>query len=360
MTSKSRNIMYTERCDHLPQGGIPALKQRVKAICGDEDLCAIKVEKDTCEDAFHRLLPKTPAPHVHVGFSFKNARSLNSITKLLNTSPHNITKWDSRVANMWAYLLNHLTTGALSKTHTTKIKDVYANFDIEAVVLRNQSIINKTLSQDERTIQAYSSKLITYDELIAKLNPLSVLKNHRKIAKIRFLLSKQRHDTYLNEMHGKSIQTLLFDGFYADKIKLARTYAELLGCDGFRVLTSQNGFLSTYEGEEAVVVELPSPDYFDYARNRPMTDLFLNEIIQHPEILDRDSKFHNRQIFLNFKLVIFIVTPHWDQWGDKIFATFNANDANLETDADYAEFIKQIQSNKKADPSKQQGQPNNN
>lgn len=325
MTRKStysRAFMYTQQIDRLPDG-IPGLITRCKKIQRENKglQIAIAGHSLTVNDKYHTASLHNPAPHVHVGLHFPNAHSLHSVAKLFDDNTQQVTKWDTRYYNLWAYL-DHLTTGAKFKEQFKLGSNIiYSNFDFDDQIKQNAKRVQNNLTADEKLIQDFACGTLAYNDLLVEIDPYSLLKNYRKIQRYRQILDEQRHQDYLADFEGNSIATVLLAGERADKITIAQQLAQSRGFKDPAILTPSDGYFSNYNGEPAVIVEVPDPDYFSRASNRRIREALIDGIIYHPDLLDRQYNVRKRTVYLNLKLVIFVCDTsirHY-RWSDDYY-----------------------------------------
>ncbi len=122
-SKKSRNYMYTQQVEHLPNHMTPEdVYNLVDTKLKPKRWAGILHDHDMKDDNV------TPAEdNIHVMMQFENARSVNQIAQELGDSPQYIEIWKGDVNNGFAYLV-HATDGARHK-YQYSYSEVKANFD---------------------------------------------------------------------------------------------------------------------------------------------------------------------------------------------------------------------------------------
>ena len=131
---KSKNMMYEQQLVHLPaktQENLIDLIGKLKP----KRYALILHDKDVNEKG------QSEEPHIHVMLSFDNARSINSVAKLLGDKAQYIEVWKGDSNNGYAYLI-HATDNARTK-YQYDISEVTANFDYPALMEKVTAEVKK-------------------------------------------------------------------------------------------------------------------------------------------------------------------------------------------------------------------------
>ena len=118
---KSRTMMYTQQIAHFPLKEVRKLEERIKLKIKPLKYAIITHDKDVDENG------NAAEEHIHVVLTFKNARSVKNIARLLSDKPQYLEVWDGREENAFAYLV-HQTEKSKTKYQYAPT-EVIANFD---------------------------------------------------------------------------------------------------------------------------------------------------------------------------------------------------------------------------------------
>lgn len=105
-----RHMMYEQQLAHLPAhiDSMDKLIDFIEKNLKPEKYAAILHDKDMDEKG------QPAEPHIHAMLSFENARSINSVAKILGDKPQYIEAWKGEAKNGYAYLI-HATDRARTK-----------------------------------------------------------------------------------------------------------------------------------------------------------------------------------------------------------------------------------------------------
>lgn len=122
---KSYHMMYVQQMKHLPAGNVDNLIKLVETRLNPKEYGIIVHDKDPGEEA-----------HVQCMLSFKNARSLNNVAKLLGDKSQYIEKWEGNPNNGFAYLIHATEKARKGGKYQYDPSEVRANFDYPARLMQ--------------------------------------------------------------------------------------------------------------------------------------------------------------------------------------------------------------------------------
>lgn len=127
---KAKNMMYTQQVQHLPAGiqNHDDLVNLIESKLRPRRYAIIVHDKDTDKTG----QPKTP--DLHIMLSFDNARSLNSVAKILGDKPQYVEAWVGDANNGYAYLVHATRQAQSAGKHRYDTGEVIANFDYGALI----------------------------------------------------------------------------------------------------------------------------------------------------------------------------------------------------------------------------------
>ena len=123
-------MMYTQQLQHLPAGikNMTDLVNLIESKLRPKRYAIITHDKEKDKNGN----PKEP--DLHIMLSFDNARSLNSVAKILGDKPQYVEAWVGDANNGYAYLVHATRQAQSAGKHRYDPGEVTANFDYAALV----------------------------------------------------------------------------------------------------------------------------------------------------------------------------------------------------------------------------------
>ena len=264
-----KNMMYEQQVRHLPKDlTVANIFDEVGKRLSPDRYAVILHDKDTSADG-------SPAEaNVHVMMTFKNARSLNNIAKLLGDKPQYVQKWDERAGNGFAYLVHH-TTSSVGK-HQYDVSEVRANFDFPALIAKmdaSAAKAKKSIRVDELldalkngTIEKAEVERLLSGSLYAKIQP--------QIERVSALCLKERAEKWRIEAvkSGKTIQLIwIYGAAGTGKTSLAKSFSANRN-EPYFISGSSRDIFQKYNGEHTIILDELRPNVIPYADLLRLTD----------------------------------------------------------------------------------------
>ncbi len=263
--SHCKNMMYEQQIIHLPAKTTENLIDLIKNKLKPKRYALILHDKDTDEKG------QPAEPHIHAMLSFENARSINSIAKLLGDEPQYIQKWQGDVRNGYAYLI-HATDKARMK-HQYAISEVTANFDYPAMMQAISMEIKKTDTYgDAAKIKTFLNLLyigeITKEEVEKQLTGAQYAKAKKQIEDVYAKYLKKCAEEWRKEMleNGKCVRVIwMYGAAGTGKTSFAKEYAEKEGKgQKFYISGSSRDMFQSYAGEHIIILDELRPQSIPY------------------------------------------------------------------------------------------------
>lgn len=304
-TKKSRALMYVQQTQHLnnrftdKDSIINHLKQNFK----DSEWAYILHNKDM-ENGVHK------ADHIHIAFYFDNARSPNSVAKMMGDKPQTVEVFSGRWGknNMFAYLI-HATPGAIEEgKHRYSENEVTANFDYSKFMgnVKSTAEANK-LNIEDIQARIISGELILKDFYIdGKLGSketaaLFYSNNHTKIDKA----IDSRYKLQMSNRREIDLEIIYIQGAAGSgKTVLAKEYAERKYGDYF-ITGSSNDAVQDYMGESVAIFDDARPSDFGASDWLKMLDPYNNKS-------SVTSRYYNK--YLAVKCIIITTTTPFHEF----------------------------------------------
>lgn len=194
--------------------------------------------------------------------SFENARSINSVAKLLGDKAQYIEAWKGDSNNGYAYLI-HATDKARTK-HQYNVTEVKANFDYAAMI---QSIIKEVKKADTygdaAKIKTFLNLLyigeITKEEVEKQLSGTQYAKAKKQLEDVYAKYLKNHAEEWRKQMieSGKSVRVIWMYGKPGTgKTSFAKEYAKKAGNgQPFYVAGSSRDMFQSYMGEHIIILD---------------------------------------------------------------------------------------------------------
>lgn len=297
---KSKNMMYEQQFAHLPaktQENLIDLIGKLKP----KRYALILHDKDVNEKG------QPVEPHIHVMLSFDNARSINSVAKLLGDKAQYIEAWKGDSNNGYAYLI-HATDNARTK-HQYDISEVKANFDYLAFMEKITAEVKKADTfGDSAKIKNFLNLLyigaISKSEVEKQLTGAQYAKAHKQIEDV-WVKHQQNHAIQWREemkVSGKAVTVIWIYGTAGTgKSSFAKDYAQKRG-NPYCMSGSSRGVFETYQGEHTLILDELRPDSIPYHDLLRILDPFgMSEQVMSP------SRYNDKALTCD---LIIITTPY--------------------------------------------------
>lgn len=252
---KSKNMMYEQQLVHLPaktQENLIDLIGKLKP----KRYALILHDKDVNEKG------QPEEPHIHVMLSFDNARSINSVAKLLGDKAQYIEVWKGDSNNGYAYLI-HATDNARTK-YQYDISEVTANFDYPALMEKVTAEVKKADTfGDSAKIKNFLNLLyigaISKSEVEKQLTGAQYAKAKKQIEDVWSKHLQDLAEQWREEMiaNGKSVCVIwMYGKSGTGKTSFAKEYAKKVGKgQPFYVAGSSKDAFQSYSGEHIIILD---------------------------------------------------------------------------------------------------------
>lgn len=262
-----RHMMYEQQTAHLPAhiDSMDKLTDFIEKNLKAERYAVILHDKDMDDKG------QPAEAHIHAMLSFKNARSINSVAKLLRDKPQYIQAWKGDARNGFAYLI-HATDKARAK-HQYDISEVKANFDYPAMMQTISKEVKKVDTYgDAAKIKMFLNLLytgaITKDEVEKQLTGAQYAKAKRQIEDVHAKYLKYLAEEWRKKMTaiGKSVCVIWMYGKPGTgKTSFAKEYAKKEGNgQPFYIAGSSRDMFQSYEGEHIIILDELRPQSIPY------------------------------------------------------------------------------------------------
>lgn len=297
---KSKNMMYEQQLAHLPaktQENLIDLIGKLKP----KRYALILHDKDVNEKG------QQVEPHIHVMLSFDNARSINSVAKLLGDKAQYIEAWKGDSNNGYAYLI-HATDNARTK-YQYDISEVTANFDYPALMEKVTAEVKKADTfGDSAKIKNFLNLLyigaISKSEVEKQLTGAQYAKAKKQIEDVWAKYQQNYAIQWREEMKasGKTVTVIWIYGTAGTgKSSFAKVYAQKRG-NPYCMSGSSRGVFETYQGEHTLILDELRPDSIPYHDLLRILDPFgMSEQVMSP------SRYNDKALTCD---LIIITTPY--------------------------------------------------
>ena len=247
---KSRTMMYTQQIAHFPLKEVRKLEERIRLKIKPLKYAIITHDKDVDENG------NAAEEHIHVVLTFKNARSVKNIARLLSDKPQYLEVWDGREENAFAYLV-HQTEKSKTKYQYAPT-EVIANFDYADYVGK---MAKKVKTSQANTVNVLLDALvagqITPEEAENRLSG-SQLSRNAKLLDTAYAKWLQRHAKEWRKQKIKENALVaviwIFGKAGTGKTSLAKAYAEKKSQPYF-ISGSNRDIFQQYHGEHTVILD---------------------------------------------------------------------------------------------------------
>ena len=267
-----KNVEYVQQLDKLPtRASTPEkLLDLVKRKLKPSKYAMIIHNKD--KDDNGELIK----PHIHLAISFKNARSLNSISKTIGDQPQRFEK-----AKSWNNLCSYLChrTASAKEKYQYDPGEVIASFDYPELLAKITKQVESADGRKEAEIindllNQILDEVITREEAYSQMSGEMFAKAKKRVEDVHQRVLENKANRWRAErkktnepirvywIHGKS---------GAGKTLLAQTYANQL-TDNFFITGSSRDPFQSYNGESVIILDELRPNSFFYSDLLKMLD----------------------------------------------------------------------------------------
>lgn len=267
-----KNVEYVQQLDNLPKRAstpeqlIDLIQRKLKPA----KYAMIIHNKDKNDSG------KLIEPHIHLALNFTNARSLNSISKIIGDKTQYFEKaksWN----NLCSYLC-HRTTSAKQK-YQYDPNEVVANFNyLELLEKITKQVENSDDRKEAEVINSLLNQMlnedITREEAYAQLNGEMFAKAKRRVEDVHNRVLENKANRWRTERK-KTNEPIRVYWIYGQagvgKTLLAQKYANQL-TDEFFITGSSKDPFQAYNGESVIILDELRPNSFFYSDLLKMLD----------------------------------------------------------------------------------------
>ena len=263
---KAKNLMYTQQLQHLPAGiqNHDDLVNLIESKLRPRRYAIIVHDKDTDKTG----QPKTP--DLHIMLSFDNARSLNSVAKILGDKPQYVEAWVGNANNGYAYLVHATRQAQKDGKHRYDPGEVTANFDyaelMKKIGLEVEQAKAERAVKPEVLLDMLYTGAITKREVEQQLTGSLYARYRRQIEDVWAKRLQNLAEKWREEMasQGKKIQVMwIYGPAGTGKTRLARHYADKANQPYFMSGSSRDPFQG-YAGEHTLILDELRPKTIQY------------------------------------------------------------------------------------------------
>ena len=302
MALKCKNVMFVQQLDYLPSNNLQDILTEFDDKLHPKHFAGIIHNKDQTEDG------EPVAPHVHIVLQFENARSLTSLSKIVNQPVQCFEQWKGSINNAYSYLVHH--TKNVSTKHTYNPKEVVSNFDyIARLESIEKSVTKRSGVNDTLVIQNALDLLyegaITKEEVERQLTGSQYGKAKQRIEAVHLKYLERKAKEWQKEMREKDEPVTimwLFGKSGTGKTRLAKRYASQYSEEYFLTGSSRDPF-QQYNMEHVIILDELRPHMFDYPDLLKMFDPY-NDCVM------AGSRYFDKPLMAN----VYIVTSPYNPY----------------------------------------------
>ena len=261
---KYQHMMYVQKIDHLPTKDTATLKAVIEQKVKPEKFAMITHDKEVDKQG------NPTTPDVHVMLSFRNARYVSAVSKVLGDQPQYIEAWDGSHDNGYAYLVHATAKAQAEGKHQYDPGEVIANFDYPSYLLSLRTKAVQKVRQQEMASQDH------IDAMYEGIHTKSALEQHltgsqlgyykRQIDAVWSKVLRNRADAWRQEMReqGKRVTVLwLYGGSGTGKSRWAKAIAAKRG-QPYYMSGSSRDIFQDYSGEHTIILDELRPKVMAY------------------------------------------------------------------------------------------------
>lgn len=271
---KCKNMMYTQKLEHFPAGSKDELVRIIEDKLEPTRFAVVIHDKDVDENG--NLKP----PDIHAMMSFKNARSLDHVAKVLGDKTQYLEAWTGRAENGFSYLIHATAKARKQKKHEYDATEVTANFNYAAMMAQIKAEVEQAKTERGPKAQVLLDALyagsVTKEEVEAALTGAQYGRYKRQIEdiwakRLQIMAQQWREDMAAK---GKPIQVIwIYGPAGTGKTSLAKEYAGKSGQD-FYVSGSSRDIFQGYAGQHTLILDELRPNVIPYSDLLRITDPF--------------------------------------------------------------------------------------
>lgn len=261
---KYQHMMYVQKIDHLPTKDTATLKAVIEQKVKPEKFAMITHDKEVDQQG------NPTTPDVHVMLSFRNARYVSAVSKVLGDQPQYIEAWDGSHDNGYAYLVHATAKAQAEGKYQYDPGEVIANFDYPSYLLSLRTkAVQKTRQQDmaaKDLIDAMYVGILTKSEVEQRLTGSQLGYYKRQIDAVWSKVLRNRADAWRQEMReqGKRVTVLwLYGGSGTGKSRWAKAIAAKRG-QPYYMSGSSRDIFQDYSGEHTIILDELRPKVMAY------------------------------------------------------------------------------------------------
>lgn len=261
---KYQHMMYVQKIDHLPVKDTATLKAVIEQRVKPEKFAMITHDKEVDQQG------NPTTPDVHVMLSFRNARYVSAVSKVLGDQPQYIEAWDGSHDNGYAYLVHATAKAQAEGKYQYDPGEVIANFDYPSYLLSLRTkAVQKTRQQDmaaKDLIDAMYAGILSRDEVESRLtgSQLGFYKRQLDIVWNKVLQNRAADWRRTMQKQGKQVTVIwIYGAAGTGKTSLARHHASQSGQPYYMSGSSRDIFQS-YAGEHTIILDELRPRNLEY------------------------------------------------------------------------------------------------
>lgn len=308
--AKTYHMMYEQQLEHLPVENVEKLIELIEERIKPKKYALIVHDKDAGKK-----------PHVHCMFSFKNARWLHSIAKLLNEidsdtqtiKAQQLEKWDNRANNGFAYLIHATAKARKEGKYQYDPSEVHANFDYPAMIMQIKAEIKvkKAEHSGNKTVQDLLNLLyvgaITKKEVESQLSGAQYAQYRKKIEDVWAKRLQNMAEAWREEKKAQNAEIItiwIYGTSGTGKTSLAKEYARKSGED-YYISGSSRDIFQGYAGEHKMILDELRPESIPYQDLLRITD---------PHGIENETMAPSRYYDKALACDLIIVTSPFNPW----------------------------------------------
>ncbi|WP_414150585.1 Rep family protein [Acetobacterium carbinolicum] len=289
-------MMYTQSLEHIQTNTMDELVNVIETKLKPQKYACILHDKDIDEKG------SFVNPHVHLMMTFKNARSIANIAKLLNDKPQYIEMWKGNANNGFAYL-THRTKQSRTK-HQYDPNLVKSNFIYQAELdkIREDVMNSKQILSVSVLLDAFYDGSISKEEIENKLTGSQYSRTKRQIDDIWSKRMQKQAEIWRAKMiaAGEEIKVIwIFGTAGVGKTSFAKDYAEKTNRPYYLSGSSRDIF-QNYAGEHTLILDEFRPSVLPYQDLLRILDPFGEQVMA-------PSRYHDKALSCD---LIIITSPY--------------------------------------------------